>query len=98
MLASADPLAFAVKGMELDFIRPAKIDEALVVKSRLENTRGASVTLVQNVEREGDILVTAQVRVAIIGQDLRPRRIPLEMRRHFEAIKSSHGIGEESPL
>lgn len=98
MLASHDPLAFAVKGMELDFIRPAKIDEALVVKSRLSHIKGASVTLSQAVEREGETLVKAQVRVAIIGKDLRPRRIPIEMRRHFEAIKGSHGIGEESPL
>ena len=85
MIEADDPTAFAVKAMEIDFSRPAKIDDALLVETTLSDVKGASVTLDQKVLRGGELLVKGRVRVAVIGNDLRPRRIPKEMRRLFEA-------------
>lgn len=85
MFEAEDPTAFAVKALEIDFSKPAQIDDALLVETTLIDVKGASVTLDQEVLRGGELLVRGRVRVAIIGDDLRPRRIPKEMRRLFEA-------------
>jgi acyl-CoA thioester hydrolase len=38
--AQADPMAFAVNKMEIEFHKPARIDDALVVESQFESFKG----------------------------------------------------------
>jgi acyl-CoA thioester hydrolase len=71
-----DPLAFAVRRMEIDFLAPARIDDLLEVTTRLEEARGARIVLAQEVQRGGAALFTARVTVAVISPDGRPRRLP----------------------
>lgn len=71
-----DPLAFAVRRMEIDFLAPARIDDLLEVVTRLEEARGARIVLAQEVRRGGAALFTARVTVVVISPDGRPRRLP----------------------
>ncbi|MTI16598.1 tol-pal system-associated acyl-CoA thioesterase [Rhodobacteraceae bacterium RKSG542] len=71
-----DPLAFAVRHMDIDFLKPARIDDVLEVVTRLESYKGARFVLVQSVMRNENVLFTAKVTVAVISPDGRPRRLP----------------------
>ncbi len=68
-------LAFAVRRMTLDFAKAARIDDALLVETRVAALRGASVVLDQAVRRGAALLVGAEVSVALIDRDGRPRRL-----------------------
>ncbi|RZJ16228.1 MAG: tol-pal system-associated acyl-CoA thioesterase [Brevundimonas sp.] len=68
------PLAFVVSQMALKFIRPARIDDALVVRTVYESFRGVRLKIRQAVERDGEVLCTAEVEVICIHLDGRPRR------------------------
>jgi len=68
------PLAFVVSQMALKFIRPARIDDALVVRTVYESFRGVRLKVRQAVERDGEVLCTAEVEVICIHLDGRPRR------------------------
>lgn len=76
-------LAFAVRRMEIDFRRPAVMDDVLEIETRIVDAGGASLTMDQAVMRDGTALVGVRVAVACI-RDGRPSRIPAPLR---EALK-----------
>ncbi len=53
LAAAADPTVFAVNKMELEFLRPARIDDALVVKTVFETMRGPRIFISQALEKVG---------------------------------------------
>ncbi|WP_102868864.1 YbgC/FadM family acyl-CoA thioesterase [Pseudovibrio exalbescens] len=69
-------LAFAVRHMDINFLRPARIDDVLEVVTRLEVLKGARLVLRQDVTRAGEILFSAVVTVAVIQPGGGPRRMP----------------------
>jgi acyl-CoA thioester hydrolase len=72
-------LAFAVRRMTIDYLRPAVMDDVLLVETHTAEVRGASLTLAQRILRRDEVLVTADVRVAAIAAG-RPARIPDDLR------------------
>jgi acyl-CoA thioester hydrolase len=77
--AEAPGFAFVVRAMQIDYLKPARMDDVLeIVTSPLE-VKGASITLAQQVRRGQDVLVEAQVRVAFVS-DGRARPIPKALR------------------
>ncbi|MDP4023145.1 tol-pal system-associated acyl-CoA thioesterase [Methylobacterium sp. NEAU 140] len=76
---AARGLVFVVRRMSLDFARPAGMDDLLTVLTRTLDLRGASMRLAQEVRREGDLLVAADVTVACV-RDGRAVRLPDALR------------------
>jgi acyl-CoA thioester hydrolase len=76
LLEQAEPLGFAVNRIVLDFIKPARIDDALVVQSAFETFRGPRLFISQRIERGGELLVSAEVQVCCISLTGRPRKPP----------------------
>ena len=79
-------LLFAVRAMQLDFLKPARLDDALDVSAGLRECRRASVVFAQSIGRGDDLLLTAQVRVAALGLDFRPRPIPEPLYDELNAL------------
>ena len=66
MLGGELPL-IVVSRVEMNFRRPARIDDLLVVKTRIAKLRKASVVFTQTIEREsGELLVEASIRCAAV--------------------------------
>lgn len=72
-------LAFAVRRMTMDFRRPARVDDVLEVQTVLREQKGARVELRQTVLRNEQVLVCADVTVAVITLDGRPARLPAQL-------------------
>lgn len=82
--------AFVVRAMTIDFLKPAHMDDVLVVTTVPEEVKGASIKLCQQVRRGEDLLVEARVRVAFVsGGRARPIPKPLRM-----AIAADHQAAE----
>jgi acyl-CoA thioester hydrolase len=77
---AADGLVFAVKSMTLDFKRPARIDDILTIATEPGEIGGARIQLRQAIRRDGTVLVTAEVEVALIDAAGKPQRLPLAVR------------------
>ncbi len=84
-----DRVAFAVRRMEIDYLKPARIDDLLIVETRVEAIKGARMILDQRVLRDGLLLFKANVVVVIIDRQARPRRMPDSLRRRFIADRVS---------
>jgi acyl-CoA thioester hydrolase len=80
----APGFAFVVRSMTLDFLKPARMDDVLLVTTAPSEVKGASIMLYQTVTRGGDLLVEAQVRVAFISGG-RARPIPRALRAAMAA-------------
>ena len=73
-------LAFTVRRMALEFNRPARIDDIVEVVTYPGSVGGARIVLKQAIRRGSEILVTADVTVALINREGQPRRLPEAMR------------------
>jgi acyl-CoA thioester hydrolase len=71
-----DPMAFVVARMEIDFVKPARIDDALVVRTQYERIERARLHVRQSLERDGETIAKAAETIVCIGLDGRPRRPP----------------------
>ena len=80
-------IAFAVRNMSADYIRPAKLDDALTVHSRLLALRGASMSAEQIVRRNDEDLVRLTMRLACIDRQGRPARLPSTLRQALETYR-----------
>ena len=74
LLDGDQPLAFVVSKMELTFLKPARIDDALVVCTRYDAVKGPRLMISQTITRGIDVLCRAEVEVVCIHMDGRPRR------------------------
>jgi acyl-CoA thioester hydrolase len=85
LLDGATPIYFVVRAMQLDFRKPAVLDDTLSVETRPVELGGASLTLDQRVLRGDETLVTAVVKVVCV-ENGRARRMPHEVREKFERL------------
>jgi acyl-CoA thioester hydrolase len=83
-LAETPGFAFVVRSMEIDYLRPARMDDVLDVVTWPVAVKGASITLAQEVRRGGELLVKAQVRVAFVC-DGKAQPIPKSLRQLMKA-------------
>jgi len=82
---------YAVHDLSIIYRRPAHLDDALLVKSRVVAVRAAACEIAQDIWRGGDRLTEGRVTAAFLGMDGRPKRQPKEWREAFERLAASGG-------
>jgi len=88
LLQREPPLGFAVRKITVDYLIPARIDDALTVETVFRRAAGARLVIGQRILRADDVLVTADVEAACIALDGRPKRLPGAV---VEAISAARG-------
>ena len=73
-------VAFAVTRAEVDFRRPAVLDDALMVTAAITETGSASLRIAQTVWRGDQRLVDIAVRIACVDRRGKPVRLPPPVR------------------
>jgi len=82
--SEAPGLAFVVRSMQIEFLKPARMDDMLEVETTPVEVKGASIMLRQRVLRGDETLVEARVRVACVSGG-RARPIPKPLRLALQA-------------
>ena len=88
--AEAPGFAFVVRSMQIEFLKPARMDDVLAVETAPEEAKGASITLHQRILRADELLVEARVRVAFVCGG-RARPIPKALRTAMRADRDLIG-------
>ncbi len=73
--ADGMPIAFVVRKMAIDFIKPARMDDELTVETRVAKVGGASIEMAQRILRGDEELIVADVRIAVVS-DGKAQRLP----------------------
>jgi len=84
-----EPLVFAVRRIDIEYRKPALIDDVVEVETRVKEIRGASIVLDQTIRRGGDVLTEAAVTVAFVNREGKARRIPESVRERLAAGDST---------
>jgi acyl-CoA thioester hydrolase len=74
-----EPIVFVVRKVGLEFVKPARVDDALLVRTRYGRLEKARIHIDQQIERAGDVLCRAGIEVVCIRLDGRPARPPADM-------------------
>lgn len=95
-LAKDYGVLIVVRHCAIEFIAPARLDDALEVRSQVTTIGGASLTIRQEVfrpmpeESADKMLVAVELRLACVSTDLRPTRLPAKLKQalsHTKAIE-----------
>jgi acyl-CoA thioester hydrolase len=79
LLALAEPCAFTVTRLSVDYRKAARVDDALEVRTRFRQGRGVRMEALQRIVRGSETICEAEVEVVCIRLDGRPRRPPPEL-------------------
>lgn len=82
-----DGLAFAVRHMEIDFLKSAHIDDLLVVSAKISHLGGARIILDQEIHCGEKKIASAKVSVAVIDGAGKATRLPKAWAEIFLAPK-----------
>ncbi|MDP0106293.1 tol-pal system-associated acyl-CoA thioesterase [Glaesserella parasuis] len=88
-LLLSQSMAFVVKKMEIDYKKPAYLDDFLTVKSIISELKGAKIVFKQTLWRGEECL--CEVRVVVVSVDLSKMKaiaIPEDIKQAFNAIIS----------
>lgn len=85
-LLHAQDAAFVIARMEVDFRRPARIDDALTVVTTYERMTGVRLDARQRIFRGEELLCGAEVHAACIDLSGRPRRAPPELAARLRPV------------
>lgn len=78
--------AYAVSAMDLRYLRPARLDDAVLIFSHVAELSPASCRIVQRAFRDETLLCEAKVRVAFVAPSGRPRRQPAAWVAAFQTV------------
>jgi acyl-CoA thioester hydrolase len=76
MLDADEPLVWAIRRVTIDYEKPARVDEALEVRTEVVKLSHARMWLEQRICRDGELLTRADVEACVITLEGKPRRIP----------------------
>ena len=70
-----EPSVFVVRRIEVDYLKPARIDEVLEVVTQCAEIGGATLVLSQEVRRDGVALARLKVSVVLVSEAGKPQRL-----------------------
>jgi acyl-CoA thioester hydrolase len=91
-LAKDPGIMFVVSSVNIEYRRPARLDDWLVILSTCEQEGAACLRFDQRILRDEELLVSASVRVVCLGAaTFRPKRLPA-------AIVEAMSVGSPEPV
>lgn len=70
-----EPAIFVVRRVEIDYLKPGRMDDVLEVVTSCAEIGSASLVLQQDVRRGSEVIVRAKVTVVLVGRSGKPQRL-----------------------
>lgn len=79
-------MLFIVSELAIEFLKPARLDDALNISVGIENLGRVRITFHQEIRRGEEVLLRARVSVATVSAEgFKPVEIPADVRKKMEA-------------
>lgn len=88
-LQASHGVTFAVRRCEVDYLAPARLDDHLVVRTRMLRLGGASTDLEQRIWRGERLLVEVVIRLVLLDGRQRVARLPAPLRQAFGRLRQA---------
>ncbi len=80
-LLKEEKIAFAVRRCEIDFLKPAMLDDLLTIETTLHDISKVSITMQQTIRRGDETLAKLSVKLAVVGQGMKLAKLPEHVRK-----------------
>jgi len=80
---------FVVRQCTVDYRAAARLDDDLLVMTRLVDAGAATLDVIQEVRRRDAVLAALTFRIAGVGRDGRPSRLPAELRTAIQTLTAA---------
>lgn len=91
-LIKTHQIAFVVRHVDIEFLKPARLDDLLTIETILTDISRVSIRMRQTVKRGDETLVELTVKLAIVDSDMKLARLPdsigQSMKKVFETEES----------
>ncbi|NQV79920.1 MAG: tol-pal system-associated acyl-CoA thioesterase [Alphaproteobacteria bacterium] len=85
-MASQDGLSFVVRSCAVKYRKPARLDDDLDIRTRIQRIRGPVLDVLQDVHRGDDLLVSTDLRIACMNGEGRVQSLPSRISAAFARI------------
>lgn len=77
-------IIFAVRSLQIDYLKPARFNQLLQVSAEIKNIKKASLEFLQKITHDNNLLVTSEVRIACLDViTMKPKAIPQNLLEQF---------------
>ena len=89
-LAEVHGVVFVVRAFAIEYVKPARFDDALRVTVELIKVGAGQIDLFQRVIRDDEALATAQVKIVCVKlQTMRPTRLPAAVSAKLHSVTAA---------
>ena len=92
-LMEEEGLNFVVRDCRIEYLKSARLDDLLTVRTRLGDLKGATLRMYQDVYCADELLITSEVRVACLQKSGRPARFSPQIKDKFASLINLSGAG-----
>jgi acyl-CoA thioester hydrolase len=85
-LREGEGMVFAVRRVEADYLRPARFDDVIEVRTDLRGATGARIELLQEIWRGEERLFSSLVTLVALTAAGTPARLPAALRARLPAV------------
>lgn len=79
---------FVVAGLNMDYRKPARLDDLLTIRSRVSRLGRVSVHFSQRAERRGELLAQGSIQVCCVDTiQMRPAELPPDVRASLQSTQ-----------
>ncbi|ARP96470.1 tol-pal system-associated acyl-CoA thioesterase [Bordetella genomosp. 13] len=80
--------AFVVHSLDMNYRKPARLDDLLTIRSRITRLGRASIHFAQRAERDGELLAEGSIQVCCVDTtQLRPAELPASVHNTLKSIQ-----------
>ena len=88
-LIARENVMFVVRDVSARYLVPARLDDKILIETRLTRLGGATIDFDQTALRDGQTLCTSQIEVCCIdAQTFSPTRLPDHLRSLFKKVQN----------
>ncbi len=73
-----------VKSCNIDYKKPAKLEDQLEIKSIISSISNSSFKMKQKVFKDDDLLTSSEIHLVVVDKKGKPSRIPDELRKKIK--------------
>ena len=78
-MVESEDIGFVVRELNIKYIQPLKVADEFIVETKMTDAGAATVKIEQKFVKNGVECAIINLKVAYLGADMRPKRIPTKL-------------------
>jgi acyl-CoA thioester hydrolase len=79
-------IGFVVRKCNVDFLKPAMLDDLLTIETKLNDISKVSLSMRQSIFRDKETLVIMEIKLAVVGENMKLAKMPEFIRKSMLKI------------